>query len=211
MFKRFALLLCGTLLAGACSAADNAPYTDGDQYVTIATPQRMDERGKVEVVEVFSYGCVHCAHFASYAEQLQQSLPKGVVFKLMPAVFSPAWEPYARAFHAAQQLGVLKKTHMALFAAKFHDHYPINSLDDLADFYARQGVDRAAFLKAANSPETDRLLRRDFELARKWGVDGTPTLVVDGKYRSNQIHTYTQLVDLVKWLVDRELGGRSGS
>ncbi|KGI78787.1 thiol:disulfide interchange protein DsbA/DsbL [Oleiagrimonas soli] len=210
MIKRIALLVFGIALASACSAQDNgankaASFTDGNEYVTIPKPQRLSDSGKVEVVEVFSYGCVHCAHFAPDAEKLRKSLPKGVQFKLLPASFSPAWEPYARAYYAAQKLGVLKQTHLELFREKFEERYPINTLDELADFYARQGVDKAKFLQIANSKETDQAIARGNALIADWGVDGTPTIVVDGTYRSNHIKSYDQLLDLTHWLVQREL------
>lgn len=215
MIKRTALLflLAGIALATACSAQEDAggkaPYTEGQEYVTIAHPERVSASGKVEVVEVFSYGCPHCAHFAPYAEKLRKSLPKGVQFKLLPADFSPAWEPFARAYYAAQELGVLKRTHLKLFEEKFDQHYPINTLDELADFYAREGVDRQAFLRAANSHQTDLALARGNRLVNDWGVDGTPTIVVDGKYRSNRIKSYDELLKLTHWLVQRELHARS--
>jgi len=118
MIKHFArlrllALLGGLLLASACSAAPDAaaPYTDGDQYVTLPAPhERYSPAGKVEVVEVFSYGCIHCAHFAPTADQLRKSLPKGVVFKLMPAPFNEQWMPFARAYYAADKLGVVERT-----------------------------------------------------------------------------------------------------
>jgi len=156
MFKtaRFPLitLLCGLLLTTACSAAspDKAasdPYTDGDQYVTLPAPyQRASASGKVEVVEVFSYACIHCAEFSTYADQLRKSLPKGVEFKLVPAPFNESWVPFARAYHAAQKLGLVEQTHDALFNAKFKDQYPINSMDEIADFYAQRGAKRAEFM-----------------------------------------------------------------
>ncbi|HET7359666.1 MAG TPA: thiol:disulfide interchange protein DsbA/DsbL [Rhodanobacteraceae bacterium] len=212
MFKRTVILLCGLLLTTACSAQNAAaPYTDGDQYVTIATPQRLDPNdGKVEVVEVFSYACIHCAHFAPYAEKLRTSLPAGVSFHFVPASFSAEWEPYARAFYAARQLGVLEQTHLALFREKFEQHYPLNSLDDLASFYAAHGTTEAAFLKAANSPRTNALLEHDFHLLQAWGIEGTPTIVVDGKYRSANIRNYDELVALTRWLVQRELKSKGG-
>lgn len=210
MLKRITFSLCLLLLTTACSAQDNskAPYTDGNQYVTIASPQRYSDKGKVEVVEVFSYGCIHCAHFAPYMDKLEKSLPEGVVVHYVPAVFSQAWEPYARAFYAAQELGVLKATHDEVFKAKFQYNYPINSLSDLADFYSRHGVKREAFLRAAKSAETDRRMAADTRLAQRWGVDATPTIVVDGKYRSNRIHSFDELVSLTRWLVKRELASK---
>lgn len=219
MSKRFAsmrmlALLGGLVLASACSAASNsatAPYTNGDEYVTLPGPhQRYSNDGKVEVVEVFSYACIHCAEFAPDAEKLRKALPPGVKFKLLPAPFNQAWLPYARAFYAAKQLGVVQQTHLKLFVEKFAQHYPLNSLDDLADFYARQGVNRAKFMQIATSPEATTALKADLALIQKWGVDATPTIVVDGKYRSNNITSYSQLVTLTQWLVKRELAEKGG-
>jgi len=208
---RLLALLGGLLLAGACNAAAQtpAPFTEGDQYVTLPGPhQRLSPEGKVEVVEVFSYGCIHCAHFAPTAEQLRKSLPKGVVFKLLPAPFSDAWMPYARAYYAADQLGVVDRTHLELFKAKFEQHYPIGTLDELADFYAREGVDREKFMRIAQSDAATAQMKKDFELLQKWQIDATPTIVVDGKYRSAHVKTLDELADLTKWLVQRELAGK---
>src|SRR6185437_6055148 len=118
-----------------------------------------------------------------YAEKLRKALPPGAEFKLLPAPFSEQWLPFARAYIAAQQLGVVDRTHLELFKAKFAEQYPINTIDELADFYARQGVDRAAFMRIATSAETTAKLASDLALIQKWQVDGTPTIVVDGKYR----------------------------
>ncbi|WP_243042897.1 thiol:disulfide interchange protein DsbA/DsbL [Dyella sedimenti] len=215
MFKRFArlravTLLAGLLLATACTASSNdpAPYTEGTEYVAIpGQPHRYDSDGKVEVVEVFSYGCIHCAHFAPIAEQMRKQLPAGVVFKLVPAAFNDEWVPYARAYYAAKKLGVLEQTHLALFQAKFADHYPISTLDELADFYASHGVKRDDFMRIATSDEVTAQIRKDAALVQQWQVDGTPTIVVDGKYRSASIKTLDQLSALTQWLAKRELAG----
>lgn len=217
MFKRFATLralglVAGLLLASACTATGTgdaaAPYTDGSEYVTLAAPaHRMSNDGKVEVVEVFSYGCVHCAHFAPIAEQLRKQLPPGVEFKLLPAAFDDQWVPFARAYYAAKKLGVVEQTHLALFKAKFDDHYPISTLDELADFYAMHGVKRDEFMRIASSDEVTQQIRKDMELVKAWQVDGTPTIVVDGKYRTANVKTLDEMSALTLWLVKRELAG----
>ena len=216
MFKRFARLRVAALLAGlvltsACTASNSdaaASYTQGKEYVALPGPaQRYSADGKVEVVEVFSYGCIHCAHFAPKAEELRKQLPAGVKFKLLPAAFSEAWLPYARAYYAADKLGVVEKTHLDLFQKKFDQHYPLSTLEELADYYASQGVDRAKFMAIATSPEVTQQIKKDLELIQKWGVDGTPTIVVDGKYRTSEIKTLDQLSALTQWLAQRELSG----
>ncbi|HTH69162.1 MAG TPA: thiol:disulfide interchange protein DsbA/DsbL [Rhodanobacter sp.] len=213
MFKRMtrlrvAALVGGLLLTSACTAQSGTPppYTEGSEYVTLPGPhQRYSSEGKVEVVEVFSYDCIHCAHFAPMAEKLRKELPAGVVFKLVPAAFNSPWIPFARAYYAAKQLGVVDRTHLQLFVAKFAQHYPINSMDELADFYAREGVDRAKFMRIATSDEVTAKLKSDFALVSKWQVDGTPSIVVDGKYRITNVKTQDELAAVALWLAKREL------
>ncbi|MBD8874233.1 thiol:disulfide interchange protein DsbA/DsbL [Rhodanobacter sp. DHB23] len=203
-------LVTGLLLATACTAQSSAdaaaPYTEGDQYVTLPAPyQRYSNDGKVEVAEVFSYGCIHCAQFAPIAEKLKKALPPGVKFELVPAPFSDEWLPFARAYYAADKLGVVDRTHLQLFQAKFAQHYPLNSLDDLADFYASQGVNRAEFMRLASSDEATARLKADLALIQKWGVDGTPGIVIDGKYRITHVKTLDELSAVAQWLAKREL------
>src|SRR5690348_24897 len=213
MFKRMtrlrvAALVGGLLLTSACTAQSGTPppYTEGSEYVTLPGPhQRYSSEGKVEVVEVFSYDCIHCAHFAPMAEKLRKELPAGVVFKLVPAAFNSPWIPFARAYYAAKQLGVVDRTHLQLFVAKFAQHYPINSMDELADFYAREGVDRAKFMRIATSDEVTAKLKSGFALVSKWQVDGTPSIVVDGKYRITHVKTQDELAAVALWLAKREL------
>lgn len=204
-------LLAGLMLAGACTAqpAAPAPYTEGNQFVTLPAPyQRYSDAGKVEVAEVFSYACIHCAQFAPLAEKLRQSLPNGAVFKLVPAPFSAEWLPFARAYYAANQLGVVDRTHLALFDAKFVQHYPLNSMAELADFYARNGVDRTRFVQLANSPAATAKLKADLKLITHWQVDGTPTIVVNGKYRIVNVRSFDELTAVALWLTKRELAAK---
>jgi thiol:disulfide interchange protein DsbA len=238
---RYALLACGLLLTAACSAhndssataangvastaaaaaatasapAVTAHFTEGEEYVDLQLPAgQAAPTGPIEVVEVFSYGCPHCAHFAPYMDKLRAELPKDVEVRYMPAIFSEAWVPYARAFYAARQLGVLEQTHDEVFKAML-EHYPLNSLEDLANFYARQGVDRQKFLAAANNAETTRQMTADQNAEMQWGVDLTPMLIVGRRanadkdapfiplMRSAEIHSQEQLQQLGLWMVRR--------
>jgi protein dithiol oxidoreductase (disulfide-forming) len=206
-------LLCGLVVTSACSAspadAGAPPFTDGVEYVSLPAPyQRVSPTGKVEVVEVFSYACIHCAEFSPYVDELRKSLPKGVEFKFVPAPFNDMWVPFARAYYAARKLGLVEQTHDALFDAKFKEQYPINTMNEIADFYAKHGANRDEFLKIANSPEVDAQIKKDLQLIQTWGVDGTPTIVVDGKYRSANIKDFPQLVALTKWLAQQELNAK---
>lgn len=211
MLNRLGVMFAG-LLAVACVQAAEAPVKEvpkweaGKNYFVIDPPQATASGGDVEVLEVFSYACSHCAHFQPYAAQIRKSLPSYAVFDYMPAIFNPQWEPYARAYYTAQSLGILDATHQELFDAIHRDHLPIRTIDDLATFYAGHGVDRAKFLAASGSFEVESKLTRAREIVTKDGVDGTPSIVVNGKYRITGASAggYPQLVELVDWLVEKE-------
>ena len=213
MLKRLGLLLAGLVATSAVFAADApAPtaWEAGKNYFLVDPPQPTATGDKVEVLEVFSYACPHCAHFEPYAEQLKTSLPAGAVFTYMPAVFNPSWEPYARAYYTAESLGVLDKTHQPLFDALHRDHLPMRTIDDLAGFYAQNGVDKAKFLATSASFEVESKLARAQTIVKADGVDGTPSIIVNGKYRITGASAggYPQLIELVDWLVQKEIDAK---
>lgn len=239
--SRIALLIAGLALTAACSAHNDAQdkdaassaasgtsaaadksaaakpgmFTQGKQYVRIAAAGQPAASGPVVLVEVFSYACPHCAEFAPYFDKLRATLPKDVQVRYKPAIFNEAWEPFARAFYAAKQLGMLAQTHDALFHA-VEQNYPLNSIEDLADFYSHHGVDRQKFLDAAKSPQTDTQIAADQKLEQAWGIDATPMLVVGhlqsntddapvvADYRSADVTTHAELAELGGWLVKQE-------
>ncbi|MDF3982708.1 thiol:disulfide interchange protein DsbA/DsbL [Luteibacter sp. PPL201] len=215
MFKRLPLLLAALVLSTACSAKPAegaaASFTDGQEYVSIATPQRLDPKGKIEVVEVFSFGCIHCAHYEPKVEELQKALPRTVAFHRIPAAFNDAWLPFAQAYYAAQRLlpaDKLDESTDKLFKAKWDLHMPLNAIEEMADWYHQNyGVDSAKFVQVAQGPEVKAQIEKDTKLIQQWGVDGTPTMVVDGKYRSNRIQDFDQLNAVVRFLVDKETKG----
>jgi len=190
MLKYLLVLVAGFAAISGCQAEDSAPaaapkrqWEAGKDYQLInpAVPPTSD---KVVVTEVFSYACPHCAHFQPYAEDLKAKLPAGAQFELLPAVFNPAWEPFARAFYTAKSLGLVDKTHQALFDAIHRDHQPLHTIEDLANlFYSHYGVAAGTFLSTATSFVVEGELAHGNALVRDAHVDATPTLIINGKYR----------------------------
>jgi thiol:disulfide interchange protein DsbA len=215
MLQRLGILLAGLIATSAAFAADApaapATWEAGKNYFPVDPPQPTATGDKIEVLEVFSYACPHCAHFQPYAEQLKQSLPKGAVYSYMPAVFNPSWESYARAYYTAESLGVLDQTHQALFDALHKDHLPMRTIDELASFYAQHGVDKAKFLATSGSFEVESKLSRAAQIVKADGIDGTPSIVVNGKYRVTGASAggYPQLIELVDYLVKQELAANA--
>lgn len=215
MFKRLMFLVAGLLAVSACgahedkAAAAKTEWKEGEHYLVLSKPMPPTS-GKVEVTEVFSYACPHCAHFQPYAEQLKAKLPAGATFSYMPVVFNPSWEPLARAYYAAQSLGVLDKTHQALFDALHRDHKPLRTIEDLAGFYAGFGIDPKNFTSTAQSFVVEGNLSQGRERAVAYQIESTPTLVVNGKYRLDAASAggQGQAVELALWLVNKELAAK---
>jgi thiol:disulfide interchange protein DsbA len=144
--------------------------------------------GKIEVVEVFGYVCPACAQFEPLATAWEQKLPADVRFSYVPAPFGPQWIPYAKAFYVAESMGLVGKTHTALFKAIHIDQTlpgEGKTPDEaaIAAFYGKYGADPKQFLAAMHSFATDAKVNRGKQFMVRSGVGGTPTIVVDGKYR----------------------------
>jgi len=210
--------------AGAAPAqppAAAANWVEGKNYFLIAQPQPTNlPKGKVLVTEVFSYACPACNQFRPYMQKLVKSLPPNAVLDYVPASFNPAedWPMFQLAYVTAQTLGVANMTHEAMYDAVWttgelattdgntlKSHMP--TIEDAARFYQKQaGVPAAKFLETAKSFGVDTQVRHDEDLMKAYGIDRTPTLIVNGKYRVTvqEAGGPAQMVDVVNFLVHKE-------
>ena len=201
------LSLFGLLPLSALAASPGPAPVAGTDYVEIAGGQPFAPRpGKIEVVEVFGYTCIHCAHFEPLVSKWKTGLPTDVSFVPVPAPFGGYWIPYAQAFHAAQAQGLLGKTHGAVFNALHEAHsLPITNATpaEIARFYATYGADAEQFIADMASEATEAKLQHARDFLRRSGVQGTPTLIVAGKYRVLG-DSFEELLDTAEALVEME-------
>jgi thiol:disulfide interchange protein DsbA len=172
----------------ALDAAASAPApVEGADYVKIQGGQPFIPDGKIEVVEVFGYTCPHCASFQPLVNAFKSVQPADVRFTYVAAPFGGYWVPYAKAFYAAEQLGVVDRTHDAMFRAIHLERtlpvQPLPTDEQIAAFYGKQGVDAKQFASTMGSFAINGKLSRATQFIQRSGVDSTPTLVVNGKYR----------------------------
>jgi protein dithiol oxidoreductase (disulfide-forming) len=222
MLKYVLMCLVGLIPIAGCQAQDTAApatakrqWEAGKDYALINPPVPV-KGDKVVVTEVFSYACPHCAHYQPYADDLKAKLPAGAQFELLPAVFNPTWEPFARAFYTAKSMGLLDKTHQALFDAVHRDHQPLHTLEDLANlFYSNYGANPGSFLSTATSFVIEGEMAQDAQRVRDYGVEATPTLIVNGKYRvsMNSEHGIgpPETVQIALDLVKQELAAKNAA
>lgn len=201
-------IVCSALLA--MLAITNSPaqeFVAGQHYQEVKPAVATSvEAGKVEVLELFWYGCPHCYAFEPQLAEWVKNKPDYVEFVRVPAVFAHNWEIHARAYYAAQQLGVLEKIHQPLFDAIHKQGRKVFSEEELTQFFVDQGVEAEAFKKAYNSFDVDTKTRHAIALTREYGITGVPALIVNGKYRSSaqEAGDFTTLLKLVGSLADKE-------
>ncbi|SFR92655.1 thiol:disulfide interchange protein DsbA [Dyella sp. OK004] len=221
--------------AGTPSAAaktepfvDDGKWVEGKNYFRIEPAQpKITNTDKVEVVEVFSYGCPACNQFHPTVNQLASSLPANAVMAYLPASFIPQenWPMLQRAFLTAQALGVADKANDAMYDAvwksgELTSYKPggqglkpmsaLPTLEDAAKVYAKFGADPKEFVAVASSFTINTKAKRADELVKAYGVEGTPTMIVDGKYRYDVTSAggYPQIIELTKWLIAKEAAGK---
>jgi len=186
-------------------------YTAGTDYVELGTAQPFAGGSGIEVVEVFGYGCIHCANLQPLVNDWKRSLPRDVDFVYVPAVFGGAWEAWARAYYTAETMGILERSHDAVFEAIHRERVQFRSVDDIAALYTRFGVDQAQFLATMQSFAVDAKIARSAQQVPRWGVDATPTMVVAGKYRVTAPREggFRAMLDIVDFLVAKERAARA--
>ena len=178
---KYLLLSCLLALTGMTTGASAEPKLNKDYH--LITPAQPTETGnKIEVIEFFYYGCSHCFDLEPYLKRWKSSLPKDVAFRLLPAVFRDSWVPLTRTFYTLEALDELARLHNAVFEAIHLKNINLNNEQTLLDWVEKNGVDRKKFADAYESFAVRNRVANARKLTVAYGVEATPSLVVDGKY-----------------------------
>jgi len=206
----FAALLVLPFLAASVSAQE---WREGEHYDVISPAIRTVNDDKIEVTEFFWYGCGHCYNFEPQLAQWKKSLGDDVVVVGSPAMWNGLMEVHAKAFYAAEALGVLDRVHIPLFQALNVDRRRLASEDELADVFAANGVEREEFRKAFNSFGVGSLVRQANARARAARISGTPEMMVAGKYRisTRKAGSQADMLRLASYLIEKEREAREAS
>jgi thiol:disulfide interchange protein DsbA len=164
------------------------------------------DNSKIEVVEMFTYGCPHCYEFEPLVKAWGKQQASDVDFWVFPAVWSRPMKLYARAFYIANELNVSDKIHAPLFDAIVIDQKSIRNEGDLADFFESYGVDRKDFTEAFNSTEIETQVTHAEERVRLYKPVGAPEIIVNGKYRIDRMRAggLAEMLSVVDYLVNKE-------
>ena len=176
-------LLSILMLLISTTAVADAPKP-GAEFDAVAQPITTDVTSKIEVMEVFWYGCIHCYQMEAPLNAWVKKLPADVYFKRMPALPRADWAPMAKAFFAMETLGVQEKLHTQLFEA-VHKQKTLNPTDEKAaiDWLTKaSGMDKLKVEQAFKSFTINTNLNRAAQIFRSSGATGVPSLIIDGKF-----------------------------
>jgi protein dithiol oxidoreductase (disulfide-forming) len=202
-------------------------WKEGKNYFSVTPAQPINvPAGKIEVTEVFSYACPACNRFNPFMDRLRKTLPTTAAIDYVAAAFgtSEDWPVFQRAYYTAKTLGIAATVHDAMFDAVWKNgelqifdpqtrrlKNPLPGIEDVAKWYHEQtGIPTQTFLSAARSPKVAAQMRQADSYIMACHVTGTPTIIVDGRYRVDPVSAgdYGKMIALVKWLVARQTQSR---
>ena len=184
-------------------------FIEGEHYTLLEKPRRI--RGeKIEVMEFFSYGCIHCYNFDPDLKDWVEDNIDRVRFVRMPALSSDYWRILGRNYYTMDKLGIVDEYHLPFFR-EFHEvKRNFASLNRLSDYFDGKGTTAKVYRQVFNSPEISRKLAIADEMARRFQVTSVPTIIIHGKYmiRPTRSVGIARMLDVMDFLVDKELDER---
>ena len=190
-----------TLVLAAAALAQQ-PLRQKVEYDLIA-PQPTATGDRIEVVEFFWYGCPHCNNLQSHLEGWLKRKPADVELRRVPAVFRESWIPHARVYYTLEALGEVGRLHQAVYRAIHAEKQSLMTPEAIAAWASRNGIEPARWNAAYNSPEIDRKVEESKKHTIAYAIEGTPSLVVDGRYltSSGKAESMPQVITILDGLI----------
>jgi len=162
-------------------AQDTARTRFENQYRTIQ-PRPVTTGEKIEVIDFFWYGCPYCNELQPALEAWLRRKPADVELRRIPVILRDAWSPHARIYYTLEALGETQRLHSRVYHSYHVEELHMSKPEVMVEWAVRHGIDRDRWLAAYNSLEVEQQVRQATELTRNYDVQGTPSLVVDGRY-----------------------------
>jgi thiol:disulfide interchange protein DsbA len=195
------------------AAPEEWKFTEGTHYVRmVPTQPTVGGADKIEVAEIFWYGCNHCYDFEAFINRWKEDMPANVRFVRIPAVWNPLVKLHAQLYYTEEVLVNNDKIadpaqfRAAVFAEYHRRGNRLASLDAIQALFEKHGVSGDDFTATWNSFEVSQKLRVAQDLGRRYSISGVPAVVVNGKYRSGAAEAggYPRLLELIDELIVRE-------
>ncbi|MBF2760765.1 MAG: thiol:disulfide interchange protein DsbA/DsbL [Ectothiorhodospiraceae bacterium AqS1] len=215
-FFRSTLAIVFSLLFASSGAALAQAVDISDiegMYETLPQPQPVETGDKIEIVDVFWYGCPGCYQFLPVMEYIEQNLPDYVEVRRLPAIFRDSWLIHAQGYYTAQALDIAAAHHREFFDAIHKEGNSLDTKEAIIDFYSeRSGVDKDKLDQTWESFTVNSNINKSLVMQQRYGVRATPTIIVHGKYRvgTTLAGTYQNLIKVINKLAEYEHQAKNG-
>lgn len=172
----------GTAAAQEIRARQNIEYR-----LIPAQPAEAGER--IEVIDFFWYGCPYCNELQPAMEEWLKRKPDDVVLRRVPVILRDSWAPHARIYYTLELLGEVERLHLAVYHSYHVEQLSMSKPEVMEQWAAKHGIERQRWINAYFSPEVDARIARAFQATKRYDVQGTPSVVVDGRYLTSSSMT----------------------
>ena len=188
-------------------------FTEGQHYQRmVPTQPTVGGADKIEVAEIFWYGCNHCYDFEPFINRWKETKPANVRFVRIPAMWNPLVKLHAQLYYAEEvlvkngKIAEPEQFRAAVFAEYHRRGNRLASIDAIQTLFEKHGVSANDFQNAWGSFEVSQKMRVGEDLGRRYAITGVPTVVVNGKYRTGagEAGSYPKLLELIDELIVRE-------
>jgi thiol:disulfide interchange protein DsbA len=214
--RKFSQVAAGTAFASAALLSPLAyaqarkPVAGKDFHILDAKAPVEAPAGKIEVVEFFWYSCPHCNTFEPTLAAWVKSLPKDLAFRRSHVAFNDGFVPQQRLFLALEAMGLLDKLHVKVFSAIHTERLNLAKGDAIADWVAKQGIDKAKFLEQYNSFSVSTKATRSTQLQNTYRVEGVPAMGIAGRFYTDgsMAGSMEQVLQVAEYLISEVRAGR---
>lgn len=163
-----------------------AQAVDSSKYKPVREEITVTSGSKIEVAELFWFGCGHCFALEPGIKEWKKNIPANAEFKKVPALFSKRWEFHGQAYYTMQSLGVPEEAYDEFFSNIHVKRKPINNMTQLIAFLKNYEKTQEQIESAFNSFDVNNKMRAAKQITQQSGATGVPAIIVDGKYLTSQ-------------------------
>lgn len=203
--RLLACVLALLLYHGAPATAQQPRVLQAEIDYRVIRPQPVQVASGIEVIDFFWYGCPYCNQLQPALERWISRKPADVTVRRIPVILRDSWAPHARIYYTLEALGEVERLHQRVYHGYHVEQLYMSKPDVMSEWAVRNGIDRARWDEAYGSAEVQRKVEEAAKLTRAYGITGTPSLVVHGRYLTsgNMSESLDGVIQILDGLVRR--------
>ena len=202
----FILVSCSNEEQPALGSTTGENFREGVHYELVESPTTVRDPSKIEVTEVFWFGCNHCYALEPYIARWKKDMSSDVAFIKSPATWNQMLKKHANIYYTAKALGIEQQFVPAAFNTIQNEGRMLTGNTELEYYFKGFDIDRDKYKAVSTSFGVRNAVDQADKKMKQWQVTGVPSLIVNGKYRvsaSRAVRT-DQLFDVVDFLIEKE-------